>query len=108
MKFADELYWGAAAELNKRRILSDLRHDRFCPAAYVIALSEKDGELMEIIPSGLLCSRLYKKTHDTTDLKVVGIGLTKGEAEAVMCVIAEDVYRNTNTFEIKKYFSFSF
>ncbi len=107
MKFADKLYWGTAAKLNKRRILSDLRHDRFCPAVCVVALSPKEGELMEVIPSSLLCGKLYKKTHDISDLKVVGIGLTRAEALALMCEIAKDIYKETNAFEIKDYFGFN-
>ena len=108
MNFANELYWGAAADKNKRRIMSDLRRGRFCPAAYVVVLSENGSDLLEIIPSSLLCNELYKKTHDTTGLKVVGIGITKGEAEAVMRTIVEDVYVETGTVDIKQKFTFKF
>ncbi len=105
MVFADNMYFGYFAGKEKTRIKSEFRRHKSGIGVYAIALSEKEADILEIIPAWELNSKTYRKYHED-NLMVVGMAVTKAEALALAEKILMDIYNKADIFDAKKYFVF--
>jgi len=99
------MYFGEFAEREKIRLKSHLRRHKSGLGVYVLVLSDKPDDILEIIPAIDFNNETYWKYH-CDSLKVVGMAITKGEALSVAEKIVMDVYASDNGTNIKDYFNF--
>lgn len=99
MKFYRQLYCSDTLKKRQRRIIWKIKHNAGQASIYVVALSPKEGEQLEIFHAGQLLQKYYKYAPPSI------IGIADGYQEAVELTvrIAQEVYDRTGGLEIKKY-----
>lgn len=99
MRIYRKLYVSASLRGRERTVLRKIRRGKVQVSCYVIVLSEKEGEQLEIYHAAMFHQRLFRET------KPLIVGLASGEQDAYELVmqIAEEVYEKTNTLNIKQY-----
>lgn len=99
MKFYRHLYCSESLKKRKRKIIWKIKHNAGQVSVYVIALSDKKDEQLEIFHSGQLLQRYYRIYPPYI------IGIADGYTEAIELFqsIAEEVYRQTGGLDIKGY-----
>ena len=94
-----KLYLGnTAINLTKRQIKS-IQHGHFFDGVYLVLVSDREGELLEIYNAFKYPFKRLKKTKRT----VVGIALGYDEALLLVKTIVDDVYKNTGDLDLKTY-----
>ena len=100
MTFFKSTYYGEEAKKKKRKIINRLKHHKFAPNIYVLAIPEYDNNLIDIYKPNTLLWPHYKDV----DIKVIGVAKGDGEAYELAKTIIWDVYSKTQGFDIKSYF----
>ena len=106
MKFADNLYAGKVAGPLKEKIKIDLNNNIFKEGYYILALSEQESDLLEMIQVETFDKPVYRKYNNIDNLRVVGLAVTKKEAQQLMVDIVMDIHKKTGGYDVKKYFRF--
>lgn len=99
MNIYRNLYVGESIKGKEKSILRKIKYRRPQLQAYVIVLSQKEGEQLEIYHAAMLLQPLYFEK----DPWIVGIAASEWEAYELVRKIAEEVYEATKTLEMKKY-----
>lgn len=99
MNIYKNLYVGDSLKGKEKTVLRNIKRKRPQLQAYVIVLSRKEGEQLEIYHTAMLLQPLYFRE----DPWIIGIAANEPEAYALVEEIAGEVYEATKTFEIKKY-----
>lgn len=99
MNIYKNLYVGDSFKGKEKAILRNIKRKRPQLQAYVIVLSQKEGEQLEIYHTAMLLQPLYFRQ----DSWIIGIAANEPEAYALVEEIAKEVYKATKTLEIKKY-----
>lgn len=99
MKFYRHLYCSESLQKRKRKVIWKIKHHAGQISVYVITLSDKADEQLEIFHSGQLLQSYYKSYPPYI------IGIADGYKEAIELTqsIAEEVYRCTGGLDIKSY-----
>jgi len=106
MVFARNLYAGKVAETIRDRFLAALENGTYQEGYYIIVLSETGHDLLEVLPLVTFQNPVYLQYHDISALRVVGISVTKEEADQLMKRIVMEVYHATGGFDMEQYFEF--
>ena len=99
MNIYRNLYVGESIKGKEKSILRKIKYRRPQLQAYVIVLSKKEGEQLEIYHAAMLLQPLYFEK----DPWIVGIAASEWEAYELVRKIAEEVHETTKTLEMKKY-----
>ena len=106
MFFANELYAGYVADQSKNQIVRDLQNGIYNKDHYILALSETEGDLLEIQAVTTFQNPVYLKYNPIDKRKVVGLAVGKTEAMDLLREIVADIYNKTGELKIKQYFTF--
>ena len=87
--------------LNIERIFRRIQLGKRCRRLYLIALSEKEGELFVIYPAKELMLPFY----DGRQIKVAGIGVGRKQTLGLLEQMISDIYRETHTIDVDHYFN---
>ena len=87
------LYVGESIKGKEKSILRKIKYRRPQLQAYVIVLSQKEGEQLEIYHAAMLLQPLYFEK----DPWIVGIAASEWEAYELVRKIAEEVHEATKT-----------
>ena len=98
MNIYRNLYVGESIKGKEKSILRKIKYRRPQLQAYVIVLSQKGGEQLEIYHAAMLLQPLYFEK----DPWIVGIAASEWEAYELVRKIAEEVHEATKTLEMKK------
>lgn len=101
MKLHKNLYWGRSVEDLKRTIKYEIKYRKAAAGYYCLTLPDNEENLMDIIPSGQLKVKLFRRTPRT----VIGIAGTKKEAMMLAGTIIYDIYKETGNFDVSGYFN---
>lgn len=104
MKWYNNLYISPSAKKKSKKIVWKIKHKAGLINVYVISLASNSTNLLDIIPS----SDLLFLSYPRNDVKVLGIAKGYDEAVELACQIVMEVYSNTGSFKIRKYFQDSF
>ena len=99
MKFYCDLYVSECWQKKKEKIIKKLKKNRIQPQVYVIALSQGDQNELEFFSSILLKQHVF----DNTEVFVVGIANGYDESLFMVRNIAEQIYAETGTADLRKY-----
>lgn len=99
MKFYRHLYCSESLKKRKRKVIWKIKHNAGQISVYVITLSDKADEQLEIFHSGQLLQSYYKCYPPC----IIGIADGYGEALELVKNIAEEVYQQTGGLDIKGY-----
>ena len=99
MNIYRNLYVGNSFKGIEKAILRKIKYRRPQVQAYVIVLSQKEGEQFEIYHTAMLLQPLYFEQNPL----IIGIAGSELEAYELVEEIAEEVYEATKTLEMKKY-----
>lgn len=92
------LYVGSQLEENRKKIISKINRGKKVDSLYLLALPANKKNNLDLIPwDQIVRQPLYP------DVEVVGIAADRAEAEEVLLTIAEDVYRETETLNIREW-----
>ena len=86
--------------------MKNLRAGVFKEGYFVIALSDSETDLLEILPVELFGDPVYVRYHNPDELRVVGLAVTKREADDLMMKIVMYVHKHTGAFDVKGFFTF--
>lgn len=92
------LYISETLQDKKDKIVKKLKANKLQPSIYIITLSQGEQNHLEFFSSVLLKQHVF----DHNELFVVGIANGYDEALFLVKTIAEDVYKETGTTEIRK------
>lgn len=106
MKWYKKLYLGDNAKKAKYKVLGRICKNRFQYNTFLITLSDTPGNLLEIYSVNLLKQPYYREKEVQDNIYVVGLAVGYPEAIIVMQQIINDVYKNTNAFDIRSYLKF--
>ena len=86
-------------EINPTRIRARITAGNFVPDIYVVTLSDNPGNILEILPAGMLVQRSARATCPLI------VGMARGKSGAIQMVqdMIEQVYTETGNFKIKEY-----
>ncbi len=96
----DKLYIGQKAALMFDRIYQSVEQERFLPGVFLITLSSNPKEQLDIFDSIYLYMPALRRRLQP----VIGIAAGREEALTLFQAIAKDVYRKTNSLNIRAYF----
>ncbi len=82
-------------------LLKTLKRKKWLPCVYVIAVSRKPGELLEIYDTAQFVQPAFRPELKT--MRIAGIALGRGEACELVRTIIDDVYRLTGGFDLAGY-----
>lgn len=99
MRFCRHLYCSESLKKRKRKIIWKIKHNAGQISVYVITISDRADEQLEIFHSGQLLQRYYKIYPPC----IVGIADGYGEAIELIKCIAQEVYQKTGGLDIKRY-----
>lgn len=104
MVWYEKMYFGDSLADNPQkvnRIKWKIKHHAGTLNIYLIVLCRYGSNLLEIIPAAQLLQKAFPKQN------LYVIGMAKGYQEALETAarIVLDVYKQTNGFEVNKYFS---
>ncbi|MBD5157663.1 MAG: hypothetical protein HDT13_08535 [Butyrivibrio sp.] len=101
MYWCKKLYYGRLAGLQQKMLLKTLKRRRWLPGLYVISLSDKDGELLEMYDTAQFVQPPFK--DKLKSMRVAGIALGRNEAYELVRTIVDDAYRLTGNLDLAKY-----
>lgn len=101
MYWCKKLYYGRLAGLQSKVLLRTLKRRRWLPGIYVIALSDKDGELLEIYDTSEFVQKPFKAK--LRHMRVAGIAVGRNEAFELVRTIIDDAYKLRGDFDLAKY-----
>ena len=98
LKWKKKYYIGESVKAPVK-IQSKINAGKPVPRIYLITLSDNPGNIMEIVPAVMLIQRT------AYDLCPAIIGMAKGKEEAIELAakIAEEVWKETGSFDIEEY-----
>ena len=96
MRWYRNLYTGRYASIHRASIIRGLRHGKDMPSVYVIARAMDSDGILEIYRSQEFRKEYYQKK----DPLVVGLAMSRTEAEEVVRQIVDDLYRWKGDFDI--------
>lgn len=99
MNIYKNLYVGDSLQGKEKRILRNISRKKPQFQGYVIVLSQKEGEQLEIYHTAMLLQPIYFRK----DLWIIGVAANELEAYELVEEIAKEVYEATKTLGIKKY-----
>lgn len=99
MKYYYDLYFSESLQRKKKQIVKKLENNQFQLNRYVIVLSEKEDEYLEIYNSTVLMQNAY----DTKEMFAVGITDCYEEALDFVMKLTQQVYEETESADIRTY-----
>lgn len=100
MKYYYDLYMSPSLIKKKKTIIRKLNHNQFQINRFVIVLSDKTEEYLEIYNSTILTQKLFEKD------KLFVIGITDSQEDALRFIsdVTQKVYEETKGADLKSYF----
>lgn len=98
MRWHNKLYVGEAVKKQKSKIIFQLEHRKLTFGIYLICLADNGKDLFDIYPSFMIFN------NDVYNKEFVGIAFSKEEAFDLIKEIIDDVYAETNSFDVRSYF----
>lgn len=102
IKWYKNLYTDELAKKKEEKLKKTLEKGKVSIGVYVISLATNRDNLFDIIGANELLFRHYKNN----DIYVVGLAYGKENAIMVVQNIIEEIYQNTNNFNVRDYFNF--
>lgn len=99
MKYYYDLYLSESLVKKRKSIVRKLNQDKFQFNRFVIVLSDKPDEYLEIYNSTVLKQEVY----DTKEMFVIGITDCQSEAVQYVADITEQVYKETGDADLRTY-----
>lgn len=99
MNYYYDLYVSESLQRKKKQIVKKLENNQFQLNRYVIVLSGKEDEYLEVYNSTVLTQDAY----DTKEMFVVGITDCYEDALAFIVKITQQVYEETKSADIRTY-----
>ncbi len=99
LEWSENLYVGPAVGKGLRKMQGKLNRGRIVPGIYLVAAPSNPRNLLEILPSAMLCQKLFYRRR----LEVYGIARGKEEALELVRQMVQETYRETGGFQIKQY-----
>lgn len=99
MKWDKDLYVGKSILRKKKKVKWKIMHNAGQLHVYVITLASNPQNLLDIIPSWELMQKKYPKKH----LYVIGLAGDYEEAILLAGQIVCEVYRATESFDVRSY-----
>ena len=96
----EKLYTGKNAGLMYSEIYKSVEEEQYIPGVYLITLSSNAAEQLDIYDSVQLYLPAVKKRL----MPIIGVAAGKEEAMSLFKSIADDVWKNTRSLHIRKYF----
>lgn len=98
LKWMKNYYIGDKVK-NPTRIRARVTAGKFVPDIYIVTLSDNPGNILEILPAGMLMQRGMRAICPLI------VGMARGREEAMEMVqeIIQQVYTATGDFKIKEY-----
>ena len=100
MKYYYDLYMSPSLIKKKKTIIRKLNHNQFQINRFVIVLSDKAEEYLEIYNSTILTQKLF----EDKELFVVGITDSQEDALRFIADVTQKVYEETKDADLKSYF----
>ena len=100
MKYYYDLYMSPSLIKKKKTIIRKLNHNQFQINRFVIILSDKTEEYLEIYNSTILTQKLF----ENEELFVVGITDSQEDALRFIADVTQKVYEETKGADLKTYF----
>ena len=103
------MYWYRHLYMDKKcmhhvnRLKYKIEHGEVHKGVYLIHLPDRDGAVLELIPSILLQQSRYPREM----LRIIGMGSTRGQALELIRQIVDEVYQSQGNFDIAGYLSVS-
>ena len=99
MEWYKKLYVGAGAEDKQRKIISNIRKNKFQYDIFVLTLAINGKDLIDIYPAQELLQEYYRHKN----LFIIGIARGRGEAISLVEKIVMDVFKMTGTCDVRDY-----
>ena len=99
MKWYTDLYLGKSITRRYRMLQYKITHKKIHPTAYLITLAQKDGRILEIIPSTCLLQRVWPDNN----LFILGMAGSRKEAIDLAGEILIEVYREHGDFDLRSW-----
>ncbi len=99
MKYYYDLYLSKSLLKKRKSIIRKLEQNKFQFNCFVIVLSDKPDEYLEIYNSTVLTQDLYS----TKEMFVIGITDCQTEAVQYVANIAQQVYEETKNADLRQY-----
>ncbi len=101
MNWYTDLYLGRAAREKKDKLIQKIESGKTPVNTYLVTLAPGEFNQLEIIPAWNL-----KFARDQAALPlIIGLGCGRVETYELVRRITEDVYRETNSADVKAYFA---
>ena len=97
MKWYTDLYLGKSIAPRYRMLQYKISHRLIHPTVYLIALVQREGRLLEIIPSTCLLQPVYPQEN----LYILGMAGSRQEAVNLTCEILEAVFKERGNFDLR-------
>ena len=98
MKWYKDLYVGAIASENQKKIIRKIKSSKFQINIFVLCTPLNSDNVMDIIPSSILLQSYF----NINDITIYGIAEGYDEALELMQTIIMDCYEKTGEFDITK------
>lgn len=99
MKWYENLYVGESIKHKTEKIKWKIKHNAGQINIYVIALASNPQNLLDIIPAQELMQKAYPKK----EMYIIGLAQGMEEAQLVVKQIIDEVYQETEGFQIRSY-----
>lgn len=106
MKWYRNLYLGENAAKAKYKIFGHIRKSMLDSDTFLIMISENENNLLDIISANEVLQPHFKKKYYRKRIYVVGLAKGRNEALEVVRNIIDDVYKNTEKFDVAGYLKF--
>lgn len=110
MKWSKRLFYGEKASKQKFKLIKSINKKSFTPFLYIVLfIDEELCILSQIIFNSLYYKKKsffkdFFKKNEEDKVIILGIAISKYEAQEVLRKIVSEVYENTGSFDYKKYF----
>jgi len=95
----NKLYVGKSTKKKKRKIIKNIKNSKLQLGVFVIVISDKEHEQLEIYPSYVLLQQYFKEKT----MKVAGIAGSKEEAFEVVTDMVNDCQKANQDCNLKRY-----
>ena len=92
---------GDEAKKSGKKIISNIKKNKFQPGIYIITLAANGTDVFDIIPAYMLSPDLYAEK----DIEILAIAKGKSEAQELCGKMIMEAYNETGKFDIRSFYS---
>ena len=102
MRLAENLYTTEKTKKMLPRIVQKIRRGKLQPEIWLITIASNEQNLLDIFQSVYYMQPMFARLNPD----IVGIAESEEAAKGLLLKITEDMYRETECFDVRTYFKF--